>query len=505
MVNAATGAPVGRALVSLAGAKQSHQLTDGDGRFRFENVPRGNYNIGVQKPGFFAGEYFRLGYPERRNITLEGESLSTRLKLYPEAVVFGRVTNDAGAAVEGIRVELRRARKTGGRERNSPAGEGITNDEGEFRIAGVRPGAYLVQTAEAGSRRRAYTVEMDPLGGSGVKASYFAPGVTDSAMAAIVHVGMGQGVPVNIQLTKEPGYRVSGTISGMKEGERLGVVLLQQGGNSAVGNSNLPPGQSGFRFDGIPPGKYYVLAIGGSLSTLESLDEIRIGYRELEIQGDLDGVVLGVSGIKKMPFTYRIEGKEGNAESRGVPISIQFELQGDAEIGEEKATRLENEPGESGEPSFFFPIIAGTFRAMIPNVPSYYLESLRAGSVDLLAEDLVLAPNANPEPVQAVFRSDGGQIQGEVRLEDGHDSGTVFVIPEEAPRLGFQMPLDEAGKFTATMLRPGKYVVIALEDGEDLDATDEGTLQELRPKGTSVDVEAKSTAHVELSLLRLQP
>jgi hypothetical protein len=52
VVDALTGAPVRRALVRLVGPQSQLVLTDEGGKFRFENLSRGQNGIDVQKPGY---------------------------------------------------------------------------------------------------------------------------------------------------------------------------------------------------------------------------------------------------------------------------------------------------------------------------------------------------------------------------------------------------------------------------------------------------------------------
>src|SRR6202171_2736497 len=56
VVNSATGEPINAALVQLNGGRQRSVLTGADGKFQFEGVANGYFQITAQKPGYFAPE-----------------------------------------------------------------------------------------------------------------------------------------------------------------------------------------------------------------------------------------------------------------------------------------------------------------------------------------------------------------------------------------------------------------------------------------------------------------
>src|SRR5258708_13373862 len=84
VINAATGAPVPRALVRL---NDRAVLTDHDGKFRFEQNTLGGANILVTKPGFSTTTEMQEG----GNVYLQGPQLGAprELRRYPEALLPG--------------------------------------------------------------------------------------------------------------------------------------------------------------------------------------------------------------------------------------------------------------------------------------------------------------------------------------------------------------------------------------------------------------------------------
>src|ERR1700730_10980835 len=56
VVNSATGEPINGALVQLNGGRQRSILTGADGKFQFEGLANGYFQLMAQKPGYFSPE-----------------------------------------------------------------------------------------------------------------------------------------------------------------------------------------------------------------------------------------------------------------------------------------------------------------------------------------------------------------------------------------------------------------------------------------------------------------
>lgn len=106
VVSSVDGTPIRGALVQLLGANTRAVLTGGNGAFAFEGLIAGDGLVVVRKPGYFsAQEYFPESVGELR-VHLSPNMKELELKLYPEAVIYGRVTNENGRPLEGLSVQL---------------------------------------------------------------------------------------------------------------------------------------------------------------------------------------------------------------------------------------------------------------------------------------------------------------------------------------------------------------------------------------------------------------
>jgi hypothetical protein len=153
VVNAVTGEPVAGALVeTFAGGKRA-QFTAPDGMFAFVDLAPGNYPVEARKPGYFNDRDLGIANPGdlTRMIPSEQDAL---IKLTPEGVIYGRVEDEKGQAIEGLLVQAEMWTVANGtRQLQSLGGmQAETNDEGSFRIAELPPGDYYVKFSERGGR-----------------------------------------------------------------------------------------------------------------------------------------------------------------------------------------------------------------------------------------------------------------------------------------------------------------------------------------------------------------
>src|SRR5579883_2489744 len=180
VVNSVTGEPIGHALVQLNAdapatpvstkrqvivlegpvkAGQSSTLTDSEGHFKFDGLQQMRASVSARKPGFFSSDQLLEG-PAPENVEIGQNSDPVLIKLIPEGLITGRVTNANGAPIEGVTIHIGRLEKVQGREQLQEAHQSVTtNDEGEFRVAGLPPGAYYVSAHPNWNHDQAQTGE----------------------------------------------------------------------------------------------------------------------------------------------------------------------------------------------------------------------------------------------------------------------------------------------------------------------------------------------------------
>ncbi len=139
----ATGQPLARARVGVAAASSvgtAVVLTDAGGRFSL-TVPSGDVRVTAIKRGYARTEVA----PPRDGAPLE-------IRLLRGAAISGRVVDELGEPVLVARVAVEEVARTGARA--ATLGVAQTDDQGEYRIAGIAPGAVTVSVQ---------TMRLDPV------------------------------------------------------------------------------------------------------------------------------------------------------------------------------------------------------------------------------------------------------------------------------------------------------------------------------------------------------
>lgn len=163
VVDAVTGRSVARARVRLGGLPGPDQPTTDagpDGEFAFESLPAGRYQVWAEKSGYLSGPGPGARATMRRmsrGIQLrDGETAKdVRVELSRGAVITGRIVDEHGEPVEHATVNVLRLPRSGQRTDLTRIHGGTqTNDIGEFRIARLDRGSYLLMVQSRSSHDR---------------------------------------------------------------------------------------------------------------------------------------------------------------------------------------------------------------------------------------------------------------------------------------------------------------------------------------------------------------
>ena len=121
--------------------------TDDAGRFSIENIEPGEYSIEARRDGYVSANWGRRGgirIPRVFRLLAGQEVKDLTFRLEPWNVVDGRIHFEDGEPANGVPVVLYRKQYYRGRMQYQPSGSARSNDRGEYRIAGLPPGAYII-------------------------------------------------------------------------------------------------------------------------------------------------------------------------------------------------------------------------------------------------------------------------------------------------------------------------------------------------------------------------
>ncbi len=275
VVNSVSGEPIARARVQVG--TQQAVLTDHDGRFAFDDVREDSAYAFASKPGYFA---------EDRAVLAQGESITVRL--IPEAIVFGTISDQNGQPVQDLRVQLSKLEVHNGLRRWQEMQTTITSVEGKFRFAELQAGQYSLATsfrieglAEAASSVAFVPVTFPPPAGDGIRGS--------------LTLAPGDHVEANASAAMEKLYTVSGLIHGMAPGGG-GVSVATENGEPVDAPVIVSPGGA-FRLR-LPSGAYRLIAH----STVEREQQLA-GTREITVgEAPLEGISITLAPPAMLPI-----------------------------------------------------------------------------------------------------------------------------------------------------------------------------------------------------------
>src|SRR5580704_10234962 len=234
----------------LRGQAPTRVKTDASGRYRFDGLPTGRYQISAMTATLVEvdSENGDRGVSVVDGDTVEGIDFAfTRA-----GAITGAVTTADGRPLIGLNGQLR-----------APyTGRGIeTDDRGVFRAYGLRAGKYNVSVEARSARQGA-------LAGPSIAAQTFYPGVTDKAAAGAVELTAGGEVGgIDIKVGTGPqGYDVTGRVVD-DAGRGLPDVMVSYGlttpGSTGMSGGGIGPytdSKGGFKIQHAVPGSYSAIA-----------------------------------------------------------------------------------------------------------------------------------------------------------------------------------------------------------------------------------------------------
>jgi len=276
-------------------------LTDEQGRFAIDVVAAGRHRISAQKQGYA----FEPADAQEIDVTA-GQAVTVHIAMRRGGVITGRILDDRGEPLSEIQVMA--FRRVAGRG-DVPAAGGpamMTNDLGEYRIAGLVAGEYVL---------RASVMSMGPFTASPARAgstwapTYY-PGTAQQAEAQTVTVQHADTVSgLDFRLIRAEGFVVSGIVvdqSGKPVAEAM--IMLRMVGDG--GSNSFGPALSGrtkpdgtFAIGGVVSGRYSVVATpivrtAGASATFTAI----AGPQRDQLQISVDGAnVVGVRIIAPPP------------------------------------------------------------------------------------------------------------------------------------------------------------------------------------------------------------
>jgi len=493
VINSATRAPVQAALVHIQGRARTAVLTGPDGKFHFEGVSQSQVAITARKPGFFSELELAQGVRPNQTVHVGPNTPPVVVKLIPEGVIYGRVTDSDGDPIENLPIKLVHAAMVNGQKTWQVFKPAQTNDEGEFRLFGLQPGTYYLKAGPS-PKARPRADGNSETEQEGYPAAFY--GGPDVDSAAPITIGAGQQVRADISLKTEVFYPVSGTIAGVSRGVPVNVQFFGQDGEALPSEVRTVP-EAGTFVGSLPVGSYVIKAYaqGGDVPPA-------FASRLVNVNGELAGVKLALAPTATIPVAVRLvptrESYPGSSRRDVQPVNVVL-VNKERVLGNRSQAASVEGPRENRS-QIIRNLEPGTYTAQIrPNGP-WYVESARCGETNLLTDNLTVQSGGLGQPVEIVLRDDAATLNGTVSF-DGHPAeGVVLLIPESSPLSAVALATDATGHFQKGELPPGKYRAFALDRADDLEYTNPEAMRSFSSGARSVRLSPNGEATVNLEL-----
>jgi hypothetical protein len=446
----------------------------------------------ARKPGFFGEKELSPTGAQRVSLTEIGPNTQPAiLKLYPEGIIFGRVTGDDGQPIENIPIGVMSMHVINGRNQWQNHQFESTDEEGEYRLAELAPGNYYLVVGPSRN------VPLAGLGASGHGpegyAAAFYPAGHDLASAMPIKIDPGKHVQADFSLSREPFYRVSGTVVGTLQGPGVTVSL----GNDSIQNS-----QSGARVDLrtgsfqsglLPPGPYTLRA-----SSQDASGHSNSGSLRLNVNTNISNVRLALEPSIWIPVSFRLDTSQHFPENF---FPGQVVLYSKERLFQNQQIYVGQEGPPGKESLVARNVQPGAYTVEINTGGPWYVQSATYGQTDLLRDDLVVA-NGAVRQIEIVIRDDGANLNGAVVADGQKSPGAVLLIPERSPNHPKEIVAGPDGSFGMAGIAPGNYKALAFDRIDDLDYTDPEVLRNYLLKAQSLMLAPNQKATINIELIR---
>jgi hypothetical protein len=465
VVDGASGAPVKECPLMLIGTGRMRApvtaTTGTDGKFAFKDLDGGSYVLLATHPRYARQTYgSRDGRTGTTPISVNSGQAVKQItfKLQPNSVISGKVVDEDGEPVQGVSVGALRPAYQRGHRMYVPAGMATTNDLGEYRIASLAAGRYLVSATPPRNEQAA------PPDGQPITAyipTYYPNGNEASAAAPVNVTSGGDTSGIDIKLLKSKAVRLRGKVLGMKPGSRAGVRLAARSeGLLAMINSRsaTPKAADGsFEFAAVPPGSYTLRAMASSMRAQGPAVSVEVGERPID---DL---------VVELPAPMELRGRivvEGDGDQKPSLSGLTVYLEG------QEAMALLGGMARPAEDGGFQmkDIVAGRYYPRLMPVPEgCYLRTVTLGSARLGDDGLEIPASAGGGMLEFRLAPTAATVEGTVQDGEGNPAAgmTVVLVPESHAYALYQTaPSDQNGAFRMKNIPPGIYRLFAWQEVE---------------------------------------
>jgi Carboxypeptidase regulatory-like domain len=492
VVDGASGKPLAltEVTIGLIEGKSLRETyaTGADGRFSFEGLPAGKYQVSAKRRGYVAQSY--KGHDDYWAAIVVGpgqNSDDVRFAMTAGASITGHVFDERGDAVRQGTVLLLREISSGGRRRLTRSHSAELNDLGGYRFWHLEPGAYVVAVIAQPWYAELYGIESTATDvGPGdidtdvVYPVTFYPGAMDADAAGRITLTTGESVTADVALAPTEARRVTVQNDGDDPTVRPQIVWAVQyitDGITEALSTYVFPGLDAVTIVGLPPNRVDVSWKTTGKNAQEHFKSLNLSDRNtgsLSAATVIRGVIEGVGGAKLAGTTVKL-GFDGGKKTYSAVV------------------------GAKGEFEFREELVRGLYTIEVPQLADMQL-GIRAKGAEFFEGSVAIQPGRDVELKITAGR--GARVRGRaVKNGAGAEGVLVALVPEKFEDANDLMRVgesDSSGAFELEKVVSGRYRLIAVEDGWDADWRSVEFLKKFVERGKDVEIGAGAVVTEEI-------
>jgi hypothetical protein len=468
VTNSVGGEGILRAHVSLRPQGDTSQqsygaITDAEGKFSILRVPPGNYNASVEKVGYQPAANPMFGAATMVRLAAGDKKEDVALKLTPGGAITGRITDSNGEPMEGAQVKISGSGNDGA----------VTDEKGQYRVGGLRPGKYRVWAFDGQSMLPIPPeARSDGTEETTLRLTYYPDsGIVKTAAIVTVTPGV-ETSGIDIRLLRAPTLRVSGKVTGLPKGVRATVQLQGKTFTGRVANG-MVKADATFEVWRPDPGIYRVLAMwqGGPSGMMQTAPvDVEVSDSNIEnldlrviVPFEVAGTIQYESDDAKPPEpdaksnSTRQISAQPDQQSRPATAAIMLQ---DAFSNYGRQLRSPLKPDGSFSIKQVPP---GTY--IVTFSWGAYAKSMQLGPTHIDGHLLDLRNGTGDSPLSILAGVANGEVSGSVRSGADVAPGRLLVLiadPPEGNRPAMQRSNPD-GTFLFRNLAPGKYKMTVMD------------------------------------------
>jgi hypothetical protein len=492
VLRAGTSEPIAGASVNLSGI--GPLATDDSGRFKFPNVPPGNYRVSATRAGYLPGSFGEHGPNGPGRIFSVGAGQEVKdvvVQLTPKGTISGRIFTPNGDPVPNTPVQLMKYMYVDGRRMLSIFQQVRTMAAGEYRFPDVPPDQYVVSVTPS-ERPTSLPV-------------YF-PSTIDPDTTSPIDLlpGIEYG-GVDLTIVERDALRITGQVIDAVTGlppRSVFVILSPRERRTLIAGSTVPRSLSvapdgTFVIGAVAPGFYDLLVTVGDWS------ERHAARVPIQVSRDVENLRLVLQPVFDLSGHVSIEGMPG---SQADLQTVKVEL-----VHEPYITQVNPRAAEvKSDGSFVLTgVMPGDYRVRVTAKLESYVMFARFRGADIL-NSVVHIEGSNGSDLEIRLKPNVSALDATVydTKNTPLEGVRVVLVPDYPNRRRLDVYetgiTDRSGHLQLKNLEPGNYKAFAWEYLEAGRWQDADFIQRYDDLGTPVHIAESATGSVNLTVIQVR-